>query len=95
MSDSLEHERLIQRIAELEEKVEHLRFSRRVLMNLLERIEKERAGSLNKLELENKKLQSNNLRFAKRLITKNRQIVLLEEELRRKRLIASIDTESL
>lgn len=95
MSDSQEHDQLVQRIAELEEKVDHLRFSRRVLMNLLERIEKEKTGSLSKLESENKKLQSNNMRFAKRLINKNRQIVLLEEELRGKQRISSVESDSL
>jgi predicted RNase H-like nuclease (RuvC/YqgF family) len=73
---------LRERILELEEKVEQLRLSRRVLMNLIEKIEKERVGFLTRLERENRKLQKNNYRYAKSLLHKNRQIVELESKLR-------------
>ncbi|MGI6491654.1 MAG: translation initiation factor 2 [Peptococcaceae bacterium] len=63
---------------ELEEKVEQLRFSRRVLMNLIEKIEKDKAVFLKNLERENRKLQRNNFRFAQRLWNKNIQLVELE-----------------
>jgi len=69
------------RIQELEEKVEQLRLSRRVLMNLIEKIEKDKNGFLNRLEKENRKLHKDNYRYAKRLLSKNRQIVDLESKL--------------
>lgn len=69
------------RVLELEEKVEQLRLSRRVLMNLIEKIEKEKAGFLTRLERENRKLQQNNYRYARWLLHKNRQIVELESKL--------------
>jgi len=68
-------------VQELEEKVKQLRLSRRVLMNLIEKIEKDRAGFLNRLEKENRKLHQNNYRYAKWLLYKNRQIVELELKL--------------
>jgi len=70
------------RILELEEKIEQLRLSRRVLMNLIEKIEKDKAGFLSRLERENRKLQQNNYRYAKWLLLKNRQIVELESKLK-------------
>ena len=76
---SVQH--LEQRIRELEEKIDHLRFSRRVLMNLIERLERDKWGSLDKLERENKKLQLNNSKYAKSLLRKNRQIMELETKL--------------
>jgi len=69
------------RVLELEEKIEQLRLSRRVLMNLIEKIEKDRTGFLTRLEKENRKLQQNNYRYAQRLLRKNRQIVELELKL--------------
>lgn len=69
------------RVQELEEKVEQLRISRRVLMNLIEKIEKDKMGFLNKLEKENRKLHQDNYRYAKWLLHKNRQIVELESKL--------------
>jgi len=72
---------LKERIRELEEKVEQLRFSRRVLMNLIEKIEKDKNGFLNKLEKENHKLHRDNYRYAQRLLRKNLRIVELESKL--------------
>jgi len=72
---------LKKRIQELEEKVEQLRLSRRVLMNLIEKIEKDKAGFLTRLERENRKLHLDNYRYAQRLLRKNRQIVELESKL--------------
>jgi predicted RNase H-like nuclease (RuvC/YqgF family) len=66
---------LRRRIQELEEKIEQLRLSRRVLMNLIEKIEKDKLGFLRRLEKENRKLQLNNYRYAQWLLRKNRQIV--------------------
>ena len=69
------------RVKELEERVEHLRFSRRVLMSLIERIEKDKWDLLSRLEKENKKLQINNSRYARTLLRKNRQIIEMETKL--------------
>ncbi|MDA8227355.1 MAG: translation initiation factor 2 [Desulfitobacterium hafniense] len=67
------------RVGELEQRVEHLRVSRRVLMNLLEKVEREKVALIHKLEKENVRLQRDNVRFAKWLFSKNRQIVELQE----------------
>lgn len=72
---------LRKRVRELEEKVEQLRLSRRVLMNLIEKMEKDKNSFLNRLEKENKKLHHNNYRYARSLLCKNRQIVELESKL--------------
>lgn len=72
---------LQRRVKELEEKVEQLRLSRRVLMNLIEKLEKEKTNFQNRLERENKKLLHTNYRYARWLLCKNRQIVELESKL--------------
>ena len=72
---------LQKRVHELEEKVEQLRLSRRVLMNLVEKLEREKSGSVNRLEKENRKLQISNCRYAKFLLRKNRQIMDLRVRL--------------
>ncbi|OPZ74315.1 MAG: hypothetical protein BWY80_00631 [Firmicutes bacterium ADurb.Bin456] len=72
---------LKERIQELEDRIEQLRLSRRVLMNLIEKIEKDKLGFLNRLEKENRKLQLNNYRYAQWLLSKNRQIVELKSKL--------------
>jgi len=69
------------RIRELEGKIEHLRFSRRVLMNLIERIEKEKCDILSRLQKENRKLQINNTKYARTLLNKNRQIIEMKIKL--------------
>lgn len=69
------------RISELEQRVEHLRVSRRVLMNLLEKVEREKVTLIHKLEKENIRLQRDNTRFAKWIFSKNREIVKLQEEI--------------
>ncbi len=74
------------RIRELEDKIEQLRFSRRVLMNLVERIEKEKMDSMLKLETLNRKLQLMNSKYARDLWRKNRQIMELETKLDKKTL---------
>ncbi len=71
------------RVKELEDKIEQLRFSRRVLMNLIERVEKDKWDMLSKLEKENKKLQINNSRYARTLLRKNRQIIEMETKLQK------------
>ncbi len=69
------------RIGELEQRVEHLRVSRRVLMNLLEKVEREKVALIHKLEKENIRLQRDNTRFAKWIFSKNREIVQLQEQI--------------
>ncbi len=91
MEDRVDITYLRHRIQELEEKIEQLRLSRRVLMNLIEKIEKDKLGFLKtekdklgflkRLEKENRKLQLNNYRYARWLLRKNRQIVELESKL--------------
>jgi len=66
------------RVQELDQRVEHLRVSRRVLMNLLEKVEREKVALIHKLEQENVRLQRDNTRFAKWLLLKNREIVALQ-----------------
>jgi predicted RNase H-like nuclease (RuvC/YqgF family) len=72
---------LRQRVQELEEKVEQLRLSRRVLMNLIEKIEKEKSTFLARMEKENRKLHVDNYRYARWLLLKNQKIVELETQL--------------
>jgi len=47
-------------------------------MNLIEKIEKDKAAFLKNLEEENRRLQRSNFRFAQRLWSKNKQFVELE-----------------
>lgn len=81
MEDNADVSYLMKRIRELEEKIEQLRLSRRVLMNLIEKIEKDKNGFLSHLEKENRKLHRENYRYARWLLCKNRQIVELESKL--------------
>lgn len=69
------------RVGELEQRVEHLRVSRRVLMNLLEKVEREKVALVHRLEKENVRLQRDNKRFAKWIFSKNREIVELQEKM--------------
>jgi len=69
------------RVGELEQRVEHLRVSRRVLMNLLEKVEREKVDLVHNLEKENVRLQRDNTRFAKWIFSKNREIVELQEKM--------------
>lgn len=71
------YEMLLLRVAELEKKVEHLRISRRVLMNLVARLEKDKAGEVLELLKENRRLKKANSRYAQTLWMKNQQIVEL------------------
>lgn len=62
------------KIDKLKKEIENLRVSRRILMYLVEKLEKERQ----QLELENKKLQKNNYRYAQTIVQKNIEIVELQ-----------------
>jgi predicted RNase H-like nuclease (RuvC/YqgF family) len=81
MEDESEISYLRRRVRELEEKIEQLRLSRRVLMSLIERLEKEKASFLGRLEKENRKLHRDNYRYAWWLLRKNQRIVELESKL--------------
>lgn len=81
-----DYQMLKTRIEELEQRVEHLRVSRRVLMNLVEKLEHEKNQMMARLEKENRKLQRNNAMYAQTLLTKNRRIMELEEEVMTKTL---------
>lgn len=69
------------RVGELEQRVEHLRVSRRVLMNLLEKVEREKVALVRHLEKENVRLQRDNKRFAKWIFSKNKEIVELQDKM--------------
>ncbi len=69
------------RVGELEQRVEHLRVSRRVLMNLLEKVEREKVALVRRLEKENVRLQRDNKRFARWIFSKNREIVELQDKM--------------
>jgi 2-hydroxy-3-keto-5-methylthiopentenyl-1-phosphate phosphatase len=66
------------RVGELEQRVEHLRVSRRVLMNLLEKVEREKVDLVHHLEKENVRLHLDNKRFAQWIFSKNKEIVELQ-----------------
>jgi len=79
-----EYQIMKDRIEELEQRIEHLRVSRRVLMNLVEKLEKEKSSMLLRLEKENRKLQRNNAMYAHNILVKNRRIMELEAEMQSK-----------
>ncbi len=68
----------------MEEKVEHLRVSRRVLMNLVERLEKEKQDEIGRLERLNLKLRKSNSRYARYILDKNKKIIELKETIESK-----------
>lgn len=73
------------RVGELEQRIEHLRVSRRVLMNLLEKVEREKVTLVHKLEKENVRLQRDNTKFARWIFSKNREIMKLQEKIEENR----------
>jgi transcriptional regulator with AAA-type ATPase domain len=73
---------LRERIQELEDKVEALRIGRRVLMNLIDALEKEKQEQLEKMAIQNEKLQKNNCRYARAIMYRNIRITELEDKLR-------------
>jgi len=79
--DNAQIEELQSRIKELEDKVEALRISRRVLMNLMDAMEKENKEQLVRLTVQNEKLQKSNSRYAKAVMYRNVRITELEEQL--------------
>ena len=73
---------LLTRVRELEDKVEALRISRRVLMNLIDALEKERKEQLSSLQRQNERLQRSNSRYARTIMCRNVRITELEEKMR-------------
>lgn len=71
-SESLRDEK----IYKLKKEIENLRVSRRILMYLVEKLEKEKR----QLELENKRLQKHNYRYAQTILQKNIEIVELQSD---------------
>ncbi|HHW92741.1 MAG TPA: translation initiation factor 2 [Firmicutes bacterium] len=78
----LEVEDLCLRIRDLEAKVENLRLSRRVLMNILEVSERGKRRETENLERINDRLRRENRRYAQRLMEQNRRILDLQEQIR-------------
>lgn len=60
-------ERLLLRLRTLEDQVQSLRFSRRVLMDLLVAMDRERRAGESRLETENQRLRQDNRRMARLL----------------------------
>ena len=71
----------ISRIKELEERVEQLRLSRRVMMSLLENIDKERRTEISKMLVEQKKLKKTNVKYAFNILQKNSELLELNTKL--------------
>lgn len=74
---------LRKRLQLLEERVQGLRASRRILMTLLATQEREKRAIIRQLELENSRLQRKSARLARRLLERNMRIVRLEQSVRK------------
>ncbi|MGI6145361.1 MAG: translation initiation factor 2 [Clostridia bacterium] len=80
------HEELVfykKRIIELEKQVNQLRLSRRILMNLIEKIETEKRHLFSQLEKEKQQLRLNNQRYAKWLMQNNYRFMELQANLKK------------
>lgn len=82
MSETDELDQLRQRVRVLEERVQGLRASRRILMNLLASHEREKRNRINRLEAENTQLKKQSSRMARQVLDRNIRIIRLEESLR-------------
>lgn len=71
------------RVKILEERIQGLRASRRILMNLLAAQEREKRSRIHRLEAENQRLQRRSQRYARLVLERNIRIVRLEDRLRR------------
>lgn len=82
----MEHEELQDlrnRVRLLEERLQGLRTSRRILMNLMAAQEREKRAAIQRLEAENGRLQKRSARYAQALLERNIRIVRLEQAIRR------------
>lgn len=73
---------LRRRIRLLEERVQGLRASRRILMNLVAAQEREKRARIQRLEKENVRLQQQSTRFAKIVLERNIRIIRLQESMK-------------
>jgi len=71
------------KIVELEKQVNQLRLSRRILMNLVEKMENEKRSLFNQLEKEKEQLKLNNQRYAKWLMQNNYRYMELQANLKK------------
>lgn len=78
-----EMSQLRQRVRVLEERIQGLRASRRILMNLLAAQEREKRSRIQRLEQENVRLQQRSSRYAREVLDKNIRIIRLQESMRR------------
>lgn len=67
------------RVKLLEERVQGLRTSRRILMNLLAAQEREKQARIQRLEAENRKLQRRAGRYARALLEGNIRLVRMQQ----------------
>ncbi len=72
---------LIKKIEELEDKIHQLRVSRRILMNLIENIEREKNITINQLSKENKKLKLSNARYAKKILDLEKNCIIHKDNI--------------
>lgn len=80
MSETTDVAALQQRVRSLEEKVQALRASRRVLMSLITVQERAARARITQLEQKNRRLQQRNQRFAQAMLEKNARLLRLQEE---------------
>lgn len=83
MDHTDELSQLRNRVRILEERVQGLRASRRILMNLIAAQEREKRARIQRLEQENSKLQQRSSKYAKAVLDRNIRIIRLEESIRR------------
>lgn len=78
----IEDEALKAKIRSLEEKIQGLRASRRILMNLLTTSEREKKVRIARLESENELLKRRSSKYARAVFQRNLRIIRLEANLR-------------
>lgn len=83
MENMDETAQLRQRVRVLEERIQGLRASRRILMNLLAAQEREKRSRIQRLEQENVRLQQRTSRYAREVLDKNIRIIRLQESMQR------------
>ncbi|MDB4896447.1 MAG: hypothetical protein JWN15_2709 [Firmicutes bacterium] len=83
MEQSDELTQLRNRVRVLEERIQGLRASRRILMNLITAQEREKRARIQRLEQENTRLQQQSTRYAKAVLERNIRIIRLEQALQR------------
>lgn len=83
MEQTDELTQLRNRVRILEERIQGLRASRRILMNLITAQEREKRVRIQRLEQENTRLQKQSTHYAKAVLERNIRIIRLEQALRR------------